>query len=152
MFSYHKHLIQLSALGLLRQSNESDTTEDNERNFARGYPTELFFMLNFFGQRGISSTNWIKQIEFCKGLPYLALICFNSALGLPRKSNEGVTTEDNNQNFARGSLTDIFLYLISFTNWSKQPKFCKGCPHVAFFSPSGSLQNQSQLLIVLQKK
>ena len=45
----------------------------------------------------------------------------------------GNPTKDNNRNFARGFLTDIYYYLISFTNWSKEPTFCKGFPHEAYF-------------------
>ena len=45
MLSYHTNLIQLAALGLLRQSNEGGATEDNNRNFARGSPTEIFLYL-----------------------------------------------------------------------------------------------------------
>ena len=70
----------LAALGLLRQSNKGGTTEDNNRNFARGYPTELFFIFILFGWLGISSTNWIKQPEFCKGLIHVALFFLSSRL------------------------------------------------------------------------
>ena len=45
MLTYHTNLIKLADLGLLRQSNEGGTTEDNNRNFARGYPTEIFLYL-----------------------------------------------------------------------------------------------------------
>ena len=38
-------MIQLAAIGLLRQSNEGVTTEDNHWGFARGSPTELFLYL-----------------------------------------------------------------------------------------------------------
>ena len=53
----HTNLIKLSALGLLMQYNEGSATEDNNRNFVRGSPTELFFIFNFFGRRGISLLN-----------------------------------------------------------------------------------------------
>ena len=42
--------------------------------------------------------------------------------------------------------------VISFTNRMEQTEFSKGLPHVApFFSPPGSLQNHSHILLVLQK-
>ena len=44
-------------------------SEGNNQNFARGSPTELSFF-SFFGQSGISSTNWREQPEFCKGFPH----------------------------------------------------------------------------------
>ena len=37
-----------------------------------------------------------------------------------------------------------FVYLISFTNWSKQPKFCKGFPHVAPPPPSAQFTPESE--------
>ena len=45
---YLKNLIKLAALGLLRQSNEGGATEDNNRDFSRGSPTEFFFIFNKF--------------------------------------------------------------------------------------------------------
>ena len=50
---YHTNLIQLSALGTLKQSNKDCATEDNNQDFVRGSLTELMFIFNFFGRRGI---------------------------------------------------------------------------------------------------
>ena len=47
-FYYHTNLIKLAAVGLLRQSNKDGATEYNNRNFARGSPTELFLYLISF--------------------------------------------------------------------------------------------------------
>ena len=44
-------------LGLPMQSNEGGATEDNNQNFIRGSPTDIFFIFIFFGRGGISSTN-----------------------------------------------------------------------------------------------
>ena len=60
----------------------------------------------------------------------------------PLLASLGNTTEDSNRNFARGSLTELFLCLISFTNWSEQPKLCKGFFRVAF-SPSTCITPES---------
>ena len=82
-----------------------------------------------------------------------------AALGLLRKSNEGGATEDNDRNFARGSPTELFLYLISLVGVVSVPltednkqNFARGSPtYLSYFSPPGSLHNHSQLLLVLQK-
>ena len=63
---------------------------------------------------------------------------------LPLLASLGNPSEDNNCNYERGSPTELFKYSISFTNWSDERKYCKGFPHVAFYPPSRSLQNQSQ--------
>ena len=74
-------------------------TEDNNQNFARDSPTEIFF----FGQSGISSTNWREQPEFWKGYPNELFFYFFGQSG------------------------------ISSTIWREQPEFCKGFPHWALF-------------------
>ena len=51
-------------------------TEDDNRDFSRGYPTEISFF-NLFGQSGISFTNWREQPELWKVFPHWALFfCF----------------------------------------------------------------------------
>ena len=45
--SYHTHLIQFAAHGLLGQSNKCGATEDNNRNVSLGPPAELFLYLIF---------------------------------------------------------------------------------------------------------
>ena len=47
---YHTNLIKLSALGILRKSTKVGATKYNNRNFARGSPTELFLISNQFRQ------------------------------------------------------------------------------------------------------
>ena len=42
ILSYHKNLLQLADIGLLRQSNTGCATDDNNRNFSRVSPTEIF--------------------------------------------------------------------------------------------------------------
>ena len=69
------------------------------------------------------------------------------------------STKINNWNFARVSPTDIFLYLISSVGVvSVSPteennyNFERGpTTELSFFYLPGSLQNQSQLLLALQK-
>ena len=39
----------------------------------KGFPHWALFIFNFFGRRGISSTNWSKKPEFCKGLTHVPL-------------------------------------------------------------------------------
>ena len=58
-----------------------------------------------------------------------------AALGLLRQYNKGGSTEDNNQNFARGSPTELFLYLFSSIDLVSVPlteennhKFARGYP------------------------
>ena len=64
-FFYHTSLIKLAPLGLLRQSNEGDATEDNNRNFGRGYPTELFLIFNQFHRLK-------RTTKFFRGFPHVA--------------------------------------------------------------------------------
>ena len=66
-------------------------TEDNNRNFARGSPTELFL--------------------------FISLVSLVNGIGLPLyKQVVSVTlTEYNNRNFARGSPTEIFLIFNCFS-------------------------------------
>ena len=67
------------------------------------------------------------------------------------KSNEGGATEDNNLNFARGFLNDIFFnsQSVSPTEANNQ-NFAWGSPTWIYFSAQ-FLQNQIQVLLVLQK-
>ena len=87
MLSYHTNLIQLSSLGLLRKSNKGGSTEDKNRNFAMGSPTELFFIFNLFGRRCISSTNWREEPEFFKGFPHRSLFYFFSTRLTPKSES-----------------------------------------------------------------
>ena len=64
----------------------------------------------------------------------------------------GNPAEDNNRNFARGSLAKLFFIFNHFNQIKQTTKILKWVPpRSLFFSPTGSLQNQSQSLIVLQK-
>ena len=73
-------------------------TEYNNRNFARGSPTDLFFL--------VSLVNGIR---------------------LPRYKQVAsvILTEDDNQKFERGSPTDIFF--VSFVNENSFPLDNLGC-------------------------
>ena len=59
------------------------------------------------------------------------------------QSIENGSAEDKNQNFARDSPTEIFFYLIIFTKWINQQKFCKEFPHVVFFSAQFTPESES---------
>ena len=62
-------MIKLSALGLLRQSNEGGATEDNTQIFAMGYPTELFlYLISLVGVLSVLPTE-AKNQQFAKGYP-----------------------------------------------------------------------------------
>ena len=108
-------------------------TERNNHNFSKGFP-QWAFLSGFFDQRGISSTNWKEQPEFCKRFPHWDII-FIYLFSLVKVVS--VTwTERNNQNFARGSPTGLSFFFgffgqsgISSTNWKEQPEFCKEVPH-----------------------
>ena len=74
-----------------------------------------------------------------------------SAIGLLWQSREGGASEDNNQNFARSYLTEISLIFNHFHQLKQKTKMLQRVPPRSFFSPSGSLQNQSEILIGLKK-
>ena len=59
-FSYHTNLIQFSAPVRLSQSNKGGATEYNNRNFARGYPTELFLI---FSPPRLIKVRWFKPFH-----------------------------------------------------------------------------------------
>ena len=64
--SYHSNLIKLAALGLLRKSNKGGATEDNEKGFVRGYPTELFlYLINLVGVISVS-LNEVNNLNFAR--------------------------------------------------------------------------------------
>ena len=73
-------------------------------------------------------------------------------LGLLRQSNEGGATDYNNWYFERGYLTGLFFIFNQFHQLKQATKRLQGVPPHGFFSSPASLQNQSQLLLVLQKK
>ena len=82
-----------------------------------------------------------------------------TALGLLMQSNKVGATEDNNRTFARVSPNELFLYLTSLVcvvlvplTEANNQNLARGfLTQISFFSPPGSLQNQNQLLLVLQK-
>ena len=63
----------------------------------------------------------------------------------------GNPTEDDKRNFARGYLIDLFFILNQFHQLNRATKILQGVTLRNFFSPPGSLKNQSQILMVLQK-
>ena len=110
--------------------------------------------INFNGNFQIVYSLFPQQSIKCNESPVIQIFFFKywcitqTWSNYPFLASLGNPSEDNNCNFARGSPTELLLYSISFTNWRKQPKLFKGFPHVDFF---GSIQNQSQILIMLQK-
>ena len=80
ILSYHTNLIQFAALVLLRKSNEGGATEDNNCDFLRGSPTELFLYL-------ISLVDMVSfplaegnNRNSARGSPHQALFFFFSTL------------------------------------------------------------------------
>ena len=63
----------------------------------------------------------------------------------------GNPTEHNARNFSRGYLTEIFSIFNQFHQLNRETKILQGVPPRTFFSLFGSLQNQSQILIVRKK-
>ena len=75
-----------------------------------------------------------------------------AALSILKQSNKGGATEDNNQNFSRGSPTDFFQIFNQFRQLKQTTKILQEVTPSSIFSPTTVLQNQSQLLLVLKKK
>ena len=69
MLSYNRKLIQLSALGLLRQFNKGGATEDINWNFARGSPTEIFLYLIYLVDVVAVPLTEAKNQNFARGSP-----------------------------------------------------------------------------------
>ena len=86
---------------------------DNTQNFARGSPTEIFFIIYLFIFIATKKIQGVTSLSSFFPLFYLSF--------------------DNNQNISRGSPTEIFFFLFSYLSFDNHQNFAKGSP-TDFFS------------------
>ena len=110
--SYHTNLTKLDALGLLSKPNKGGATKDNNQNFARGSPTEIFFhlisLVDVVSVPVTGGENWTFESGFPAGI-FLKLLL--ASLGNPTKTEKPKITTGTFQGVLPMS---SFLYLFFF--------------------------------------